>query len=105
MTDVPTNDFIRPAEDGIYIDVHVVPGAKSTGAVKYDVWRKRLEIRLAAPAKDAKANKELLRYISSILNVPQSALNISQGERSHSKSVHVKNTTTEYIMTKLEYLI
>ena len=64
-----------------------MPGARRSEIV--GVADGRLRVRLAAPAADGRANRELRRFLATALGVPPSAVALLQGETSRRKVVRV----------------
>ena len=58
-------DAVREAKDGALISVHVSPGSKEV-SFSYDEWRRAVEVRIRSPAKEGKANRELLGILRQI---------------------------------------
>ncbi len=56
-------ECVRAGREGVYIDLHVVPGSKKTG-MDYDEYGKRLRVKVLAPAVDGKANKDVVGFFS-----------------------------------------
>jgi len=67
-----------------------MPGARRSEIV--GVADGRLRVRLAAPAADGRANRELRRFLGTALGVPPSAVVIVRGETSRRKVVRVAGT-------------
>jgi uncharacterized protein (TIGR00251 family) len=63
----------------------VVPGAAVTRVIRADDGS--LRVRVAAPAREGKANRELVRYLADVLGVPKSAVSVLRGEGSRHKVV------------------
>ena len=47
------------------------------------------QIRLKAPAVDGKANEHLIEYLSEILNLPKSKINLKKGQTSRIKCLEI----------------
>ena len=81
-------DWLTIHEDGISIALYVQPGAKRTApAGLHDGVPK---VRLAAPARDGEANRELTRWFSKTLGVARSAVTITSGTRSRRKRLKIE---------------
>lgn len=69
------------------IKVRAVPNApKSEVAGKY---LDAVKIKIAAPAVEGKANAELVRFLSGLLNLPKSAVSIKSGDVARIKIVEI----------------
>jgi len=69
------------------IRVHVIPSAKidkvlgeQAGAIK---------IKLRAPAVEGKANTALRRFLAENLSIPQRAIALEHGKKSHDKVIRI----------------
>jgi uncharacterized protein (TIGR00251 family) len=60
-----------------------------------------LRVRVAAPATEGKANRELLRYLAQVLGVPRTAVVLQRGEGSRYKVVTVAGLDTEAALARL----
>jgi uncharacterized protein (TIGR00251 family) len=67
--------------------VHVQPGAKKSDVA--GLHGDALKVRIAAPPADNKANLELIRLLSRLLNVPQAAIAIRRGATGRRKIIEV----------------
>jgi uncharacterized protein (TIGR00251 family) len=59
-------------------------------------------VRVAAPAREGKANRELIRYLSRVLGVPGSAVSLLRGEASRHKVVAVAGLDPEETTRRLD---
>ena len=80
---------VRDAEGGAVVSVEVSTNASRTEISGVNPWRKALQVRVAAQARDGAANEELTRYLSDKLGVPRSGVRILRGQTSTAKSVFV----------------
>ena len=73
------------------IEVHVHPGAKRNEIGRFDdgVWH----LKIAAPPTEGKANKELIEFLSEILDISKSRITIEKGIRSHRKLITLQGLT------------
>jgi uncharacterized protein (TIGR00251 family) len=68
--------------------VKVTPNAAQSEIVGWgadEQGRRVLLVRLAAPAQDGKANKELIRFLADVLDCPKSSLSLQRGKLSRTK--------------------
>ncbi|MGQ4892493.1 MAG: DUF167 domain-containing protein [Candidatus Njordarchaeia archaeon] len=79
--------MIRKTENGYILNVHVIPNARK---VKIQREGDTLVVYLSSPPIGGKANKELLRLISSILGIPKRNVEILRGEKSRDKQILIK---------------
>ncbi|MBT3362914.1 MAG: YggU family protein [Chloroflexi bacterium] len=74
--------------DAIKISVKVSPGARKNSIADYtdDVLR----LKIAAPPVDGKANKELIAYLSKVLGISKSSIDIEKGLTSRNKQISIE---------------
>ena len=84
--------FVRTAREGTLLNLHVSPGAKST-SVEGLYGEGSIKLKVAAPPVGGKANAEVERFLSKLLGVPRSDVNIIRGASSRDKTVLVRGTT------------
>ncbi len=97
-------DFIRPAEDGVYVKLRVSPGAKST-AVKGLYGEGALRLSVVAPPVGGRANKEVERYLAALIGVKKSRVFVVKGALSRDKLVLVRGTKPEAVREGLVSLV
>ena len=78
---------ITSSNDGVYIDVRVIPRAGKAGIA--GTRNGALLVRLNAPPVDGAANAELIDVLAGALGVPRRSIALISGERSRSKRVRV----------------
>jgi uncharacterized protein len=87
----------RQGKDGVYVDIHVVPGSKKE-CVDYDSFGKRLRLKIKAPAVDGKANKGVLEYFSELFG----GCELTSGPTSRKKTVFIGGKTYSEVLDRLE---
>ncbi len=70
-----------------HLDLRVQPNAPRSEVV--GVLGDQLKVRVAAPADDGKANRELVRFVAQELGVARSSVRIVRGHHHRSKTVEV----------------
>ncbi|MBC8387167.1 MAG: DUF167 domain-containing protein [Actinobacteria bacterium] len=65
------------------------------------IYMGRLRIRVSSPPQKGKANKELIRYISSILGISKKNISIKSGEKSSFKKLAIENLNNTNIISRL----
>lgn len=50
----------------------------------------RIKIKLQAPPLDGKANKALIRYLHQLFNIPETRMNLLQGEHNRDKVIRIE---------------
>ncbi|KAF8794514.1 UPF0235 protein C15orf40 like protein [Argiope bruennichi] len=86
----------------IIIKIHAKPGAKESGIT--DVGEESVGIQIGAPPVDGEANKELIRYLSEILQLKKSELSLEKGSRSKEKTVIItgSSVSADDVLSKLK---
>lgn len=92
-------DAVKEVKDGVLISLHVSPGSKEV-SFGYNKWRKAIEVKLKSPAKEGKANRELLNIFKEIFGDAE----IVSGEKSRSKVLKVKGDR-DSVVGRLKELI
>ena len=90
-------------EKSVKITVQAHPGAKRNEVLRFEggVWH----IKVAAPPAEGKANKELVEFLSKILDVSKSRITIEKGTTSHRKLISVQGMTAQGIQERLSEAI
>ena len=78
---------VRRDGDAVLVVVHAQPGARESAFA--GLHGEAIKVRLAAPAVEGKANKELLRFLAEAFGVPPSAVELLSGAGSRHKRVRV----------------
>lgn len=96
--------FLSTSPDGtVLIRVYVQPKASRSRFVGlHDGY---LKIAVAAPPVDGKANKEVVKFFASILNVPVRAVTVKSGLQSRKKLVAVNVSDVNEIRSVIETLL
>ena len=95
-------DAVKKHKDGALLDLFVTTESdKSIFPTGYNQWRKRLEIRVCSPAKDNKANKEIVEVIAEFFDKQNKDVLVISGEKSREKTLLVKNISLEHVVTQL----
>ena len=95
-------EVLHPTLDGaVLVAVHVQPGASSAGIVGVDLWRRRLQVRVTAVAKDGRANHALCVRMAGWLRLPPASVTVVEGATSRSKRLRVEGLTPESIAALL----
>ena len=93
------NPAIRAVDDGIELDVQVVPRASVTRIVGRH--GDRLKIQLAAPPVDGAANEALVELLARTLDRPRSAVTVVQGATGKRKRLRIAGVALTDAMLRL----
>ncbi len=90
-------------EKPVRIAVQGHPGAKRNEVVRFEegVWH----IKIAAPATEGKANKELIEFLSELLDISKSRITIDKGSTGHRKLIALEGITKEKAEERLKQAI
>jgi uncharacterized protein (TIGR00251 family) len=83
----------------VRLAVWVVPGGRRseiTGVVSG-----RLRVRVAAPAQEGRANRELCRFLAATVGVPTSAVAVSAGASARRKTIRFSGVGVETVCRRL----
>lgn len=81
------------------IIVHVVPRARKTELAGHH--GDAIRIRLAAPPVEGAANDALIRFLSTLLDLPRSAITIVRGATGRRKVVSIDGLTIDAVRRQL----
>ena len=85
--------FYKWEDENLHLFIKVQPKASKDefAEVFTDPLCDRIKIRITAPPVDGKANKHLIKYLSTVFNVAKSAINIKNGKTGRTKHLIIKN--------------
>ena len=88
------------AMDRIKIQVQVHPNARSNGVQgeKEGIW----QLKIAAPPVEGKANQELVKFLSTVLQVRKSNLEIEKGLTGRRKLIAISGLSMEQARARLD---
>ena len=80
-------------EKPVRIAVQGHPGAKRNEVIRFEegMWH----LKIAAPPTEGKANKELIEFLSEILDISKSRITIDKGATGHRKLISLEGITKE----------
>ena len=82
----------------VLLDIEVSPNSKKFEISGFNQWRNSFEIRIKQVPQKGKANKEIVKELSSYFNRDVS---IFKGEKSSKKTILIKNADKSEILDKL----
>ncbi len=85
---VTTDDPIHPGRDGVYVDVHVQPGARRPGVL--GLYDGAVKIGVAAPPTEGKANQAVVTVVAELFEVAADRVTLVAGPRSRRKRLHIE---------------
>ncbi len=75
-------NLIKNSQDKIKLQIKVSANSKKNSIEFFDDF---IKLKISKPAVDGKANKEIIKYLSEILNLPKNNIQILNGEKSSLK--------------------
>ncbi|MCS3901437.1 DUF167 domain-containing protein [Methanococcus voltae] len=97
------DEVVKEASNGVYVNIDVSTNAKKNEIGKINEWRKRLEIRIKQQPVEGKANKAILKFIKSELNL-KTDVEIATGSTNSQKTLFFKDLDKNTILKKLNLL-
>lgn len=85
--------FIEATPKGLYLRVRLQP--RSSRNVIDGVQGSCLKLRLTAPPVEGEANKALVEFLSGLLHIKKSSIEIDSGLKSREKRVRIEGLTPE----------
>ena len=87
----PAKPWIEPCDGGVLLRLRVQPKASRNAFVRESDGR--IRVALTAPAADGAANRGLAQFVSKALGVSTSAVEITHGKKSRSKTVKIEGVS------------
>ncbi len=78
---------IEETADGVVFDIRVIP--RSSRSELAGIHGDVLKLRVTAPPVEGAANKECIRFLSEVLGVKRSQVQIIAGHRSKNKKIFI----------------
>lgn len=103
------DDIIKKHGSGITINLFVTPDAeRCVFLAGFNKWRKRIEIKVCAMAKDNQANLEVINIVADFFKKPIKNVNIVSGKKTKEKTILIedisKNTAHQMLKESLNGL-
>ena len=83
----------------VNLQIRVTPNASQREITGY--IDNVLQVKIAAPPIKGKANKELITFLSNVLEINKSALSIVKGQTSRNKIIAVEGLSKERITNRI----
>jgi uncharacterized protein len=88
----------------ILLPVRVQPRAAANQIV--GLYNGALKVRVAAPAVQEKANRELLHFLARLLDLSSSDLRLLRGPKSKSKSIGIRGLSKDQVVERIaQYIV
>jgi len=93
---------IKQHPDGAILNLFVTPGTHSIiFPAGFNKWRRCIEIKVKSPAKDNKANKDVIKTVADFFNMPIGEVFVVAGGKKKEKTVLLKGANTDFVCNKL----
>lgn len=90
---------IRETETGVVVPLHVQPRAQRDELAGFH--NGALKLRIAAPPVDDAANRSVIAFFSSLLDIPKSFFKMRSGLRSRNKVLHIRGISRREFLARL----
>ncbi len=96
-------DALKKVDAGVIIDIEVTPGSKKLCIPSgYNLWRKRIEVRLSQNAQKGKANEQLIAGLADLFQLKSNDISIVNGMHNSKKSLLLENAEYDNIISTLK---
>lgn len=96
------NEAIRKYRNGVAIDIEVSPNSKEEAIRGYNPWRKRIIVSMKEKPEKFRVNREIVKFFSNLLGVPQGNVRIISGEKDPRKTVYIEGVTEDVARSAIE---
>lgn len=90
-------------KEGVKISLFVQPNAPKSEII--GPYNNSLKVKIHAPPVDGKANEEIQKFLSKILEIPKNRIQILKGDKSKMKSVLILDAELSAIEAKINSLL
>jgi uncharacterized protein len=103
MSGPPFSAALSESEAGFRLELLVSAGASAASFPdRFDPWRRRIGIRVRAPADDGRANREVLTLVAAFFDRPSRDVLITRGLSDPQKTVAVRGVALADALRRLE---
>ncbi len=96
-------DALKEVDSGVIIDIEVTPGSKVLCVPSgYNLWRKRIEVRLSQNAQKGKANEQLISALANLFGLRSSEISFVNGMHNSKKSLLLHGVDYSHIVAVLK---
>ncbi len=79
--------MIKETKDGLLVNIKIVPNSSKNDLVKESEF---IKVKVTAQPIENKANKALVEFLSKLLKIPKTSIEIVKGETSKEKTLLFK---------------
>ena len=77
----------------LILHIHVTLRSGKTHLVGEDTWRSAIKMYVDEPPRDGRANREILKYLDSLLDDPAATIELKSGHATRSKQIHIRGVS------------
>ena len=93
--------LIRETGTGIDLLVRVQPRARSCALA--GIHERALKVKVTAPPVDQAANRAVVEFFASLLEIPKSRISIVSGERSRTKTLRISGIGEQEFLRRISF--
>ena len=95
--------LVKKHQDGAKFNLFVTSGADTINfPAGFNKWRNCIEIKVSAPAKDNKANKDVIKTVANFFDKPVNDVYLISGVKNRTKTVFIKETSVNFVSERLK---
>lgn len=91
---------IRETGEGLEFRLHVLPRAKRSEVA--GIHAGALKVKTTAPPVDDAANRAIIQYLSTLLGIPRSSIQILSGLKSRDKKLQIRGLSLLEFLNRLK---
>jgi uncharacterized protein (TIGR00251 family) len=91
---------IRETGEGLEFRLHVLPRAKRSEVA--GIHAGALKVKTTAPPVDDAANRAIIQYLSTLLGIPRSSIQILSGLKSRDKKLQIRGLSLPEFLNRLK---
>ena len=95
--------LVKKHRDGAKFNLFVTSGAETINfPAGFNKWRKCIEIKVSAPAKDNKANMDVIKTVANFFDKSVNDVYLISGVKNRTKTVFIKETSVNFVSERLK---
>jgi len=95
--------LVKKHQDGAKFNLFVTSGADTINfPAGFNKWRNCIEIKVSAPAKENKANKDVIKTVANFFDKPINDVYLISGMKNRTKTVFIKETSVNFVSERLK---
>ena len=95
--------LVKKHQNGAKFNLFVTSGADTINfPAGFNKWRNCIEIKVRAPAKDNKANKDVIKTVANFFDKPINDVYLISGMKNRRKTIFIKETSVNFVSERLK---